>query len=88
MLISSVVILSVLLGIFRFYPGWNVALGKIPINLQGEVAGAVKASAIFFLLNLPLTITKEIINLWAGPEAYGGLLLVIVLGAIVMLSNW
>lgn len=56
LLISSVVVLSVVLGIAHFYPSWNAALGKIPANLQGEAAEAVKASAIFFLLNLPLTI--------------------------------
>jgi len=56
LLISSVVVLSVVLGIAHFYPGWVVALGKIPANLQGEAAEAGIAIAILFLLNLPLTV--------------------------------
>lgn len=56
LLISSVVVLSVVLGIGRFYPGWVAALGKIPANLQGEAAEAGIAIAILFLLNLPLTV--------------------------------
>jgi O-antigen/teichoic acid export membrane protein len=56
LLISSVVILSVVLGIAHFYPGWVVALGKVPANLQGEAAEAGVAIAILFLLNLPLTV--------------------------------
>lgn len=56
LLISSAVVLSVVLGIAHFYPGWVVALGKIPTNLQGEAAEAAIAIAILFLLRLPLTV--------------------------------
>jgi O-antigen/teichoic acid export membrane protein len=56
LLISSAVVLSVVLGIAHFYPGWVVALGKVPANLQGEAAEAAIAIAILFLLNLPLTV--------------------------------
>jgi len=56
LLISSAVVLSVILGIAHFYPGWVVALGKVPANLQGEAAEAATAIAILFLLDLPLTV--------------------------------
>jgi len=56
LLISSVVVLSVVLGITHFYPSWVAALGKVPANLQGEAAEAGIAIAILFLLNLPLTV--------------------------------
>ena len=56
LLISSVAVLSMVLGIAHFYPGWVVVLGKIPANLQGEAAEATIAITILFLLNLPLTV--------------------------------
>jgi O-antigen/teichoic acid export membrane protein len=56
LLISSVVVLSVVLGIAHLYPGWVAVLGKVPANLQGEAAEAAIAIAILFLLNLPLTV--------------------------------
>ena len=56
LLISSAVFLSVVLGIAHFYPGWVVALGKIPTNLQDEAAEATIAITILFLLNLPLAV--------------------------------
>jgi len=56
LLISSAVVLALVLGIAHFYPGWVVALGKVPADLQGEAAEAGVAIAILFLLNLPLTV--------------------------------
>lgn len=56
LLISSVAVLSVVLGIDRFYPGWVVALGKIPLAFHKEASNAVIAITILFLLNLPLTV--------------------------------
>jgi O-antigen/teichoic acid export membrane protein len=56
LLISSAVVLSLVLGIAHFYPGWVIVLGKIPADLHGEVAEAGVAVAILFLLNLPLTV--------------------------------
>jgi O-antigen/teichoic acid export membrane protein len=56
LLVSSVVVLSVVLGIAHFYPGWVAVLGKIPANLQGEAAEATIAITILFLLNLPLAV--------------------------------
>jgi O-antigen/teichoic acid export membrane protein len=56
LLISSAVVLSLVLGIAHFYPGWVAALGKVPANLQGEAAEAAIVIAILFLLNLPLTV--------------------------------
>ena len=56
LLVNSAVVLGVVLGIAHFYPGWVVVLGKIPAGLHGEAAEAVIATAILFLLNLPLTV--------------------------------
>jgi O-antigen/teichoic acid export membrane protein len=56
LLISSAVVLGAVLGIAHFYPGWVVVLGKIPADLHGEAAEAAIAIAVFFLLNLPLTV--------------------------------
>ncbi|MBT9151112.1 MAG: hypothetical protein DDT40_01296 [candidate division WS2 bacterium] len=56
LLISGAVVLSVVVGVAHFYPGWVAALGKIPANLQGEAAEAGIAIAVLFLLNLPLTV--------------------------------
>ena len=56
LLISSAVVLSVVLGIVHFFPAWVVVLGKIPVDLHGEVADAAVATAVLFLLNLPLTV--------------------------------
>jgi len=56
LLISSAVASGVVLGIAHFYPGWVAVLGKIPVDLHGEVAEAAIAIAILFLLNLPLTV--------------------------------
>lgn len=56
LLISSAVFLSVVLGIAHFYPGWVVALGKIPANLQDEAAETTIVITILFLLNLPLAV--------------------------------
>jgi O-antigen/teichoic acid export membrane protein len=56
LIISSAAVLSVVLGIAHFYPGWVIVLGKVPANLQGEAAEATVAIAILFLLNLPLTV--------------------------------
>jgi O-antigen/teichoic acid export membrane protein len=56
LLISSVVVLSVVLGVAHLYPGWVIVLGEIPVDLHGEASEAARATAILFLLNLPLTV--------------------------------
>ena len=55
--ISSAVVLILIIGINHFYPtNWIIILGKIPLNLSTEAAEAGIATAILFLLNLPLQV--------------------------------
>ena len=54
--ISSAVVLILITGINHFYPNWVLILGKIPLNLRTEAAEAGIATAILFLLNLPLQV--------------------------------
>ena len=56
LLISSLTVLILLLVIFHFYPNWAIILGKIPTNFLNEASEAMRAIAILFLLNLPLTV--------------------------------
>jgi O-antigen/teichoic acid export membrane protein len=56
--ISSAVVLVLITRINHFYPNsnWVLILGKIPLNLRTEAAEAGIATAILFLLNLPLQV--------------------------------
>ncbi len=56
LLMSSLTFLVLLLVIIYFYPNWAIVLGKIPTNLSNEASEAMRAVAILFLLNLPLTV--------------------------------
>lgn len=56
LLISSLTVLILLLIIFHYYPNWAIILGKIPTNFLNEASEAMRAIAILFLLNLPLTV--------------------------------
>jgi len=54
--ISSAIVLILVIRSNHFYPNWVLILGKIPLNLRTEAAEAGIATAILFLLNLPLQV--------------------------------
>lgn len=85
--ISSAVVLILVIGITHTHPNWVLILGKIPLNLRTEAAEAGIATAILFLLNMPLRVfSAGFIGLqkiyWAN--FYGSLGGIIALMALIL----